>query len=43
MHRGHFLAEGTLDELRNQHEQRDLEELFFQLISRQQSEELVER
>ena len=34
MHRGHILAEGTLDELRDQHEERDLEELFFQLISR---------
>ncbi len=33
MHRGRILTEGTLDELRDQHEQRDLEELFFQLIS----------
>jgi sodium transport system ATP-binding protein len=33
MHRGHILAEGTLDELRSRHDQRDLEELFFQLIS----------
>ncbi len=32
MHRGHILAEGTLDELRDRHEQQDLEELFFQLI-----------
>ena len=32
MHRGQILAEGTLDELRDQHEERDLEELFFQLI-----------
>ena len=31
MHRGHILAEGTLDELRDQHEERDLEELFFQV------------
>jgi sodium transport system ATP-binding protein len=38
MHRGHILAEGTLDELRDQHEERDLEELFFQLIRRQQNE-----
>ena len=38
MHRGNMLAEGTLDELRNEHEQRDLEELFFQLIKRQQME-----
>jgi len=34
VHRGHVLAEGTLDELRDQHHERDLEELFFQLISR---------
>jgi sodium transport system ATP-binding protein len=33
MHRGHILAEGTLEELRDCHHQRDLEELFFQLIS----------
>jgi sodium transport system ATP-binding protein len=32
MHRGLFLAEGTLDELRDQQEEHDLEELFFQLI-----------
>ncbi len=40
MHHGCFLAEGTLEELRDQHEQRDLEELFFQLIKRQQQQEL---
>jgi sodium transport system ATP-binding protein len=34
MHRGNILAEGTLEELRDQQEERDLEELFFQLISR---------
>jgi len=33
IHRGHVLAEGTLDELRRQHHENDLEELFFQLIS----------
>jgi len=33
LHRGHILAEGTLEELRDQHNERDLEELFFQLIS----------
>lgn len=33
MHRGHILAEGTLPELREQHHEQDLEELFFQLIS----------
>jgi len=32
VHRGAILAEGTLDELRNRHQERDLEELFFQLI-----------
>ena len=32
MHRGHILAEGTLEELRERHDQRGLEELFFQLI-----------
>jgi sodium transport system ATP-binding protein len=40
MHRGYILAEGTLDELRDQHEERDLEELFFQLIRRQQLEQM---
>jgi len=33
IHRGNVLAEGTLEELRDQHRERDLEELFFQLIS----------
>ncbi|REK18660.1 MAG: ATP-binding cassette domain-containing protein [Planctomycetota bacterium] len=33
MHHGHILAEGPLDELRDRHEQHDLEELFFRLIS----------
>ena len=33
MHRGSILAEGNLEEVRDQHHQRDLEELFFQLIS----------
>ncbi|MCA9236778.1 MAG: ATP-binding cassette domain-containing protein, partial [Planctomycetales bacterium] len=32
MHRGRLLAEGGLDELREQHGQADLEELFFELI-----------
>jgi sodium transport system ATP-binding protein len=32
MHRGHILAEGTLGELCDRHEQPDLEELFFRLI-----------
>lgn len=34
IHRGSILAEGTLEDLRNRHEEHDLEELFFQLISR---------
>ncbi len=33
MHRGRFLTEGSLDELRNAHGEEDLEELFYQLIS----------
>ncbi|HEX4132405.1 MAG TPA: ATP-binding cassette domain-containing protein [Pirellulales bacterium] len=33
MHRGHILAEGSLDELCDMHHERDLEELFFHLIS----------
>ncbi len=33
MHRGRILAEGTLEEFQDRHEERDLEELFFQLIS----------
>ena len=37
MHRGHILAEGTLEELRDRHHQRDLEELFFQLISQHEA------
>jgi len=35
LHRGRILAEGTLEALRDQHHERDLEELFFQLISQQ--------
>jgi sodium transport system ATP-binding protein len=34
VHRGHVLAEGTLEEICEQHREGDLEELFFQLISR---------
>ena len=34
MHRGHILAEGTLVELLQRHDEPDLEELFFALISR---------
>jgi len=36
LHRGRILAEGTLEGLRDQHHQRDLEELFFQLISHEE-------
>lgn len=32
VHRGRFLAEGTLQELRERHGEQDLEELFFKLI-----------
>lgn len=38
IHRGKILAEGTLEELRDQHHQHDLEELFFQLISQHDEE-----
>ncbi|HUT94603.1 MAG TPA: ATP-binding cassette domain-containing protein [Thermoguttaceae bacterium] len=34
VHRGHILTEGTLEEIRDRHQEHDLEELFFQLISR---------
>lgn len=43
MHRGQILAEGTLDELRDRHDERDLEELFFQLIWKQQEQEHQEQ
>jgi sodium transport system ATP-binding protein len=33
MHRGDILCEGSLEELRDQHERHDLEDLFFDLIS----------
>jgi sodium transport system ATP-binding protein len=33
IHRGRILAEGPLDELRDRHQEQDLEELFFRLIS----------
>jgi sodium transport system ATP-binding protein len=33
MHRGRILATGTLDDLRAQHGERDLEELFFRLVT----------
>jgi sodium transport system ATP-binding protein len=37
MHRGSVLAEGSLDELREMHQEHDLEELFFHLISQHDS------
>ncbi|QDS99515.1 ABC transporter ATP-binding protein [Adhaeretor mobilis] len=37
MHRGRLLAEGNLDALREQHDQPDLEELFFELIHQQEA------
>lgn len=42
MHRGHILAEGTLEELRDQHHERDFEEVFFQLISQHDEAHPVE-
>jgi sodium transport system ATP-binding protein len=38
VHRGRLLAEGNLEELRERHGQPDLEELFFDLIRRQECE-----
>lgn len=38
VHRGRILASGTLEELRHEHEEHDLEELFFRLIQDQQSQ-----
>ena len=38
MHRGHILAEGTLDELATSITRSDLEELFFSLISQHDRE-----
>jgi sodium transport system ATP-binding protein len=42
MHRGHILAEGTLEELRDQHHERDVEELFFQLIMQHDEKQLAD-
>lgn len=42
IHRGSILAEGSLEELHEQHHERDLEELFFKLIS-QHDEEAASR
>ena len=37
VHRGRMLTEGTIDALRHQHNQADLEELFFELISAEEN------
>ncbi len=39
MHRGRILDTGTLEELRNRHDQRDFEDLFFGLLNRHEQEE----
>jgi sodium transport system ATP-binding protein len=41
MYRGHILAEGTLAELRQAHGEYDLEEIFFQLISRHEAADVL--
>lgn len=41
MHRGQILAEGTLAELREEHQESELEELFFRLIRSQETEHPV--
>jgi sodium transport system ATP-binding protein len=38
MNRGQFLAEGTVDQLREQYHEHDLEELFFRLLSHHQEQ-----
>ncbi len=38
IHRGSILAEGTLEELRERHQEHDLEELFFRLITERDDE-----
>jgi sodium transport system ATP-binding protein len=42
LHRGHVLAEGTLSELADRHGERDMEELFFRLISEHDSRHAVD-
>jgi sodium transport system ATP-binding protein len=37
MHEGKILAEGTLEQLHQEHGERDLEDLFFELIGRQET------
>jgi sodium transport system ATP-binding protein len=38
MHRGHMLTEGSLDELADRHGEKDMEELFFRLISEHETQ-----
>jgi sodium transport system ATP-binding protein len=38
MHRGHMLTEGSLQELAERHGERDMEELFFRLISEHENQ-----
>ncbi|MCG8584491.1 MAG: ATP-binding cassette domain-containing protein [Pirellulales bacterium] len=38
MHRGHILAEGTQEQLAEEHSEPDLEELFFRLISQREEQ-----
>lgn len=42
MHRGRVLTQGTLDQLRGQHQQDDLEELFYRLILAAEGKQLAE-
>jgi sodium transport system ATP-binding protein len=37
VHHGRLLAEGTIEELRERHEQNDLEDIFFDLIRKQET------
>jgi sodium transport system ATP-binding protein len=39
VHRGQILAEGTLEQLKQKHDENDLEELFFRLISENERDE----
>ena len=43
MYRGQIMSEGSVDELYERHNDNDLEEIFFQLISQQDSQQEVAR
>ncbi len=43
MHRGRVLTEGSLPELQEKHQQRDMEELFYQLIASAEEREKLEQ